>query len=541
MNKTKQKKLMIVKYVVATVFILVLIAGISTTVGNAGQRKINELLNLGNKYLEDMDYEEAILAFDQAIAIDPKCEEAYLGKAQAQYALGQYEDAIATLEEGIVKVDDSSRLEIFLQQILKEMTGEGNWETDTGSVEAEMSMKKALELNYVEIVRFADTQEPEIQLEILGDEGNEEKYTWESSVPKCATVSSTGLVACKPVEGTAMIYAVDEYGNKSKECIVRIYSSDSGAVENESETVRFKSNMGEEEAPDYAVVVAEKEGVETATVDIFGENIYYSGDVTIPETLQFNGKEIPITGISGRAFRWSDQMDSIYIPATIEDMGVREHETSNPFYYCSNLREIRVDETSKFLKAEGGVLFSKDGKTLYSYPAGKEDSSYTLPKEVEKVCSGAFLGCKNLKEILVEEGNEYYESMDGAIVDKKREIMIAYPIGNGLTSYTVPDGVRYLDPDVFYSSMLEEIDCSTVEWIYDDAFRQCDRLERIRGGKNTTSIYWGLNKTVEFLGLSTMENLERLTISKKGLSSEMKNQIRELEEQRPEVSIEIQE
>ena len=119
MNRTKQKKLMAAKGIVAAIFILVMIVCIWVFVVNCGERKINELLNLGNKYLEDMDYESAVLVFDQAISIDPKCEEAYLGKAQAQYALGQYEDAIATLQEGIAKVDDSSRLEEFLQQILE--------------------------------------------------------------------------------------------------------------------------------------------------------------------------------------------------------------------------------------------------------------------------------------------------------------------------------------------------------------------------------------------------------------------------------------
>ena len=135
MNRTKQKKLMAAKGVVAAIFILVIIVCIWVFVANSGERKINELLNLGNKYLEDMDYESAVLVFDQVISIDPKCEEAYWGKAQAQYAAGQYEDAISTLKEVITRVDDSSRLENFLQQILNEMTGNEKGETDSGRVE----------------------------------------------------------------------------------------------------------------------------------------------------------------------------------------------------------------------------------------------------------------------------------------------------------------------------------------------------------------------------------------------------------------------
>lgn len=514
MNRTKQKKLMAAKGIVAAIFILVMIVCIWVFVVNCGERKINELLNLGNKYLEDMDYESAVLVFDQAISIDPKCEEAYLGKAQAQYALGQYEDAIATLQEGIAKVDDSSRLEEFLQQILEmEMSEETMEETVSESVEIKNAVEKELLLNYMEIVRFTDTQEPEIQLEILGDEGNEGKYTWESSATECVDVSATGLVICKSVEGTAMVYAKDEYGNRSKECTIYIYSPDRGITESESEIIKIRDYIGnEEKEQDYALRIEKKEGIETATVDVLGKNIYYSGDVAIPETLQFKGREMAITGISSRAFRWSDEMESIFIPATIENMGIREHETSNPFYFCTNLKEIRVDENNSFLKVEDGVLYSKDGKILYSYPAGKEDSSFILPKEVEKVCSGAFLGCKNLEEILVEEGNEHYESGGGALIEKEWKRLVAYPIGNGLTSYIVPDGVKNLDDNVFYYSNLEEIDCGSLEGIYDSAFRQCNMLKKLRGGENTIYISWNSDQSVEFEGFNDMKNLSSLYI-----------------------------
>ena len=186
--------------------------------GNTDEKKINELLNLGNKYLEDMDYESAVLTYDQAIAMDPKCSDAYMGKAQAQYAMGQYEDAIKTLEEGILKVDDSSQLEKFLQGIAGLMSDKVNDSVDDMHSEIQ---EKTLRLNYSEIVRFVDTKESEIQMEVLGDEGKGENYSWVSSNPECVSVSKTGKVTWQPVEGIATIYAENDFG-KSNECMVRI-------------------------------------------------------------------------------------------------------------------------------------------------------------------------------------------------------------------------------------------------------------------------------------------------------------------------------
>ena len=47
------------------------------------QRRLARLLNLGNTYLDNGQYEEAAISFEQAIAIDPRCVEAYAGGMEA--------------------------------------------------------------------------------------------------------------------------------------------------------------------------------------------------------------------------------------------------------------------------------------------------------------------------------------------------------------------------------------------------------------------------------------------------------------------------
>lgn len=473
MRKINQEKKTVFIFGMVAVIVIAIFAAFFLF--NSENRKINSLLDLGQKYLESADYENAILVFDQAIAIDPKCEEAYLGKAQAQYEAGMTEDAIATLEEGIANVDDSSRLKEFLQRIIAEID-----EKEMAEEEATLAEERTipLSLNYSQIVRYIDTENPTIQLEILGEEDGREKYVWESSNPGCAVVSETGLVTCLDEEGYSNITVTTKDGTESDWCGGWIINS--GGMRSESETLwTMVDNEREDEEQFFILPVPGNDEENIIVGHHFSKLIYYSGNVSIPEKLQYNGKTWPITGLYSDAFRYCDKLESIHIPSTVEV--IEEYETS-PFLACTSLHEIDVDSNNAYWKSVDGVLFSADGKKLISYPAAKKDKTYMVPQEVEKVYSGAFSGCGNLEKILVEEGNQFYESIDGSLIEKEGQNLVAYPIGNQLSSYEVPDSVKGIEGYAFYFSNLEEVVCKSVETIDSWPFPECNKLKRIVGG-----------------------------------------------------------
>lgn len=68
--------------------------------GKSVEYQITEQLELGQKYLAEMDYEQAIVAFNKVIELDVKNVEAYLGLDQAYAASRDYKTAIQTLEQG---------------------------------------------------------------------------------------------------------------------------------------------------------------------------------------------------------------------------------------------------------------------------------------------------------------------------------------------------------------------------------------------------------------------------------------------------------
>ncbi|WP_031554944.1 tetratricopeptide repeat protein [Oribacterium sp. FC2011] len=62
---------------------ILLIVCLCACVSNA--QKIHKQLELGNKFLAELDYEQAILAFNKVIKIDPKNTDAYMGLGDAYY------------------------------------------------------------------------------------------------------------------------------------------------------------------------------------------------------------------------------------------------------------------------------------------------------------------------------------------------------------------------------------------------------------------------------------------------------------------------
>lgn len=82
--------------IIAAIVVAVLVASaflIASRLGNSS--KLSESLDLGNQYLTEQNYEEAVAAFLVAIDIDPKCAEAYIGAADAYIGLGDYDSALS--------------------------------------------------------------------------------------------------------------------------------------------------------------------------------------------------------------------------------------------------------------------------------------------------------------------------------------------------------------------------------------------------------------------------------------------------------------
>lgn len=63
---------------------------------------------------------------------------------------------------------------------------------------------------------------------------------------------------------------------------------------------------------------------------------YYSRDITIPEIIEFNGIEYPVTDINAGAFAGCASLQSVIIPSSVNHIG------TNAFAYCGALEQIQL-------------------------------------------------------------------------------------------------------------------------------------------------------------------------------------------------------
>ena len=75
--------------------------------GKSVEKQIAEQLELGNKYLTEANYEQAIVAFNKVIELDPKQSDAYIGLTQVYVENADFEKAVQILENGEEYLEDS--------------------------------------------------------------------------------------------------------------------------------------------------------------------------------------------------------------------------------------------------------------------------------------------------------------------------------------------------------------------------------------------------------------------------------------------------
>ena len=101
------------------------------------------------------------------------------------------------------------------------------------------------------------------------------------------------------------------------------------------------------------------------------------------------------------AFNNCYKISSVSLPSTLTTIN------SGAFSCCSSLVNISVNEDNPVYKDIDGVLYTKDGKSLLQFPAGRS-GTFTIPSDVTKIEISCFTGT-NLPKIIIPSNVESIE------------------------------------------------------------------------------------------------------------------------------------
>ncbi|MDD5793040.1 MAG: hypothetical protein PUD22_10690 [Erysipelotrichaceae bacterium] len=108
-------------------------------------------------------------------------------------------------------------------------------------------------------------------------------------------------------------------------------------------------------------------------------------------------------------------------------------EVAGEFYASSDFEyNVLDDDTAKITEYTGK-------STVVEIPS--EIDGYT----VTSIGFQAFCDCTSLTSINVDNENQYYCSVDGVLFSKDKTVLIKYPAGSTLKTYSIPNSVTFIE------------------------------------------------------------------------------------------------
>ena len=203
-----------------------------------------------------------------------------------------------------------------------------------------------------------------------------------------------------------------------------------------------------------------------------------------------------LLSIGGWAFLGCPILESVSIPASVTSIG------NYAFSSSENFLNVNVAGGNSVYSSEGGVLFSKDKKTLILCPKGKS-GAYEIPSGVKVIGKEAFSGCANFTGITIPNTVEkieasafascYFTSLE--IPDSVTVMENSALVNCDLTSLKLSAKLTKIESYALSGLKVESLEIpNSVTSIAQCAFQSCRSLKSLVIPASVTSIGdWAFN------------------------------------------------
>jgi hypothetical protein len=229
---------------------------------------------------------------------------------------------------------------------------------------------------------------------------------------------------------------------------------------------------------------------EKSEATVVAKDPLYSGNVTIPATVEYNEKTYNVVEIGAEAFNGCVDLTGITLSEGLQTIGF------DAFWNCDKLTTVAIPSTVTTIKpyafedcdemAEftlpntvtevGYKIFSGDNKltqpvynnTFFAYMPKGYSGAYTIPEGITTIVSNAFMGCEELTSV---------------IMPNSVTLMDAYAFQNcyKLESVTLSENLSVIDGSTFENckKLQSVVIPASVTQINDYAFSGCSELASV--------------------------------------------------------------
>ncbi len=501
------------KVIIMAIFIVFAVASIITGVivsSTSEKIRVKDKLELGERYLSEMNYEKALVAFKEVVEIEPRNVPAYLGIAESYIGLEQPKEAVAWLEKGMNEIEkhyaetgeleeDSHKLYLKGSDILADL---GDYQESADFLErglrltGEETLQERLdEINELLAVKASlpEGTYDEPQQLYLSSMGEEIYYTLDGSMPNKESLIYKEPILLETGATVVKAVAVDEAG-KLGEVYTFSYSVNLEAEQIE-DTYINEDDEGITE--DYEVAVDDVEGQEDVSAEVVATPI---PEIIIPVITT------PVQPVATVTPRPTATPAPTATPISIEV--VRPTSTPTPTPIVKKEPVLAKESDFTFSLSNGKASITKyvgDGgniiipKTLGGGEVSKieKDAFYNskaltgveIPATVEEVGERAFMGCSGLTSIRIPKtvtkwGYSVFSGTNVKTATFEEGFTVIPSVLSGcstLEDIILPSGVKEIGNEAFsYCSNLKDIPWpKDIKRIGRDAFSSCKALTGI--------------------------------------------------------------
>lgn len=206
---------------------------------------------------------------------------------------------------------------------------------------------------------------------------------------------------------------------------------------------------------------------------------------------------VETTMIDSLALAGCSSLDDLEIPSSVEYIGYGAFygcESITALFVPDGVGELGIGAFQNMKRLKMLSLGDRVAEIDNSLILG-DDSLDTINFGVkfEKFNPVVFYTAPALNFIFVSEGNPYFSTIDGVLFSKQGDMLLSYPVASSMVDYEVPDGVKTIAPYAFYnSSSLRSVtmprSLTTIDSL---AFYACRSLNDVKLNEGLKTIRFG--------------------------------------------------